>query len=156
MKWWGNLWRQICEVYTVTALLLILLNLMIAGSLSATVIDAGAFLWVLAFAVCFALANELGRASFLPRWGGRMLHFLLVILGAFLFLYLPNGRGTTASGKLIMVCIMVTLYWIGVGIRRGILLLFRKAGTGRERDHRESSASGHSQEKETYQPLFRK
>ena len=146
-------------VYTMTALLLILLNLMIAGTLSDTVIDTGAFLWVLAFALCFAIANAVQHVPSMPRWGGILLHFTLVTTGAFLFLYLPNNRGTTGSGKLMMVCILVVLYWIGMGAWMGIRVLARKlrgeGGSGRS-DKNASDGVLSGGKKDTYQPLFRK
>ena len=140
MKWMIKFARQTCCVYTVSAMLFLLLNLAIEGSLSETYINARSFLLVFVFAVFFALANAV-YALPKPTHGLRLLaHFALVVGSMYLCLYLPSGAGTATSGKLLILMLLVVMYWLFMGI---YLVLARTARARRP-------------QKSEYQSVFKK
>ena len=116
MKTIVRLWHQFCAIYTVSALLLLFLNLIMAGSLAQSTINARAFMLLFLFALLFALANlalTISRIAYALRV---LLHFALVLTGGFCFLYLPNNIAAASSGKLLMLLLMAVLYWIVMGL----------------------------------------
>lgn len=116
MKWMMKLARQTCCVYTVSAMLFLLLNLAIKGSLSNTYINARSFLLVFVFALFFALANVIYTLP-KPSHGLRLaLHFVIVVGSLYLFLYLPSGAGTATSGKLLILLLITLMYWLFMGV----------------------------------------
>ena len=116
MKFIARLWHQFCGIYTVSALILLLLNLMISGTLAESIINAKAFLLLFLFALAFAFANVLLRVSGIPYAGRVALHFVIVLLGSYCCLYLPNNAASASSGKLMMLLIMVVVYWAIMGL----------------------------------------
>lgn len=116
MKTVTRFFDHLCRVYTISAMLFLLLNLAIAGTLENTIINARSFLLVFLFAVGFALANMIYTAKFASSGLRLALHFLLVTLSAFLFLCLPSNTSGGASGKIVILLVMVLLYWIGMAI----------------------------------------
>jgi hypothetical protein len=123
MKIFVRLWRQFCAIYTVSALLLLLSNLAMAGSLERTLINAGAFLLLFLFALLFAGANLLMGVVRIPYLARVLLHFVLVAGGGFCLLYLPYNAAAASSSKLIILILMMLLYWIPMGI---YLAVFRR------------------------------
>ena len=124
MQFWKKLLDHTCRIYTVTAMLFLLLNL--SGD---EPLYAPAFLRVFWFALSFALANVI---YLLPGWsrGIRLfVHFCLVTAGAFVFLYLPAAKtlSSTASMKLIMLIVIALVYWLGMALYWMILSFARKA-----------------------------
>jgi hypothetical protein len=116
MKTVKHFFDHLCRVYTISAMLFLLLNLAIAGSLEHAIINARSFLLVFLFAVGFALANLIYTASFSSAGVRLVLHFVLVTLSAFLFLCLPAKTPGGASGQIVILLVMILLYWIGMSI----------------------------------------
>ncbi len=116
MKAVKNFFDHLCRVYTISAMLFLLLNLAIAGTLENTIINARSFLLVFLFAVGFALANVIYTAKFSSAGLRLALHFVLVTLSAFLFLCLPAKTSGGASGRIVILIVMILLYWIGMAI----------------------------------------
>lgn len=124
MQFWKKLLDHTCRIYTVTAMLMLLLNL--SGDQP---LYPPAFLRVFWFALCFALANVI-YLSYKWQKGVRLLvHFVFVTAGAFVFLYLPAAKdlSSSASMKLIMLLVMALVYWLGMAIYWMILSFVRKA-----------------------------
>ena len=104
-------------VYTVSAMLFLLLNIAIDGTLEDTGISTKAFLLVFVFAISFALANLLYASKMISSFGVRIAcHFVIVTASACLFLYLPNMSGATSSSKLLMLLLFALLYWICMAV----------------------------------------
>lgn len=101
-----------CWVYTITAVLLLLLQMAIAGSAEETVIRPEAFLLVLPFACGFALANLVYTWKDIPYVVRLFIHFVMVVMWAYLFLYLPIASENASSSKLTFVLILAAAYWI--------------------------------------------
>ena len=140
MKWMLKLGRQTCCIYTVFAMLFLLLNLAIEGSLSDTYINARSFLLVFVFALFFALANVIYTLP-RPAHGLRLvLHFALVVGSLYLCLYLPSGAGTATSGKLLILLLLVVMYWLFMGIYMALTRTVR----------------AHQPKKTEYQSVFKK
>lgn len=116
MKTVKNFFDHLCRVYTISAMLFLLLNLAIAGSLENTLINARSFLMVFLFAVGFALANMIYTARFSSAGLRLALHFVLVTLSAFLFLCLPSNPSGGASGRIVILLVMILLYWMCMAI----------------------------------------
>ena len=122
MKTVKRFFDHLCWVYTISAMLFLLLNLAIAGSLEDTLINAQSFLLVFVFAVGFALANVIYTAKFASNGVRLALHFVLVTLSAFLFLCLPANTAGGASGKIVILIVMVLLFAfpVAVGVLFGV------------------------------------
>ena len=118
--------NHLCWVYTISAMLFLLLNLAIAGTLANTIINAQAFLLVFVFAVGFALANVIYTAKWASSGLRLALHFVLVTLSAFLFLCLPANTAGGSSGKIIILIVMVLLYWICMAVYLAFAQVKRK------------------------------
>lgn len=108
--------NHLCRVYTISAMLFLLLNLAIAGTLENTIINARSFLLVFLFAVGFAVANVIYMAKFSSAGVRLALHFVLVTLSAFLFLCLPANTSGGASGKIVILIVMILLYWMCMAV----------------------------------------
>ncbi|MBQ7397466.1 MAG: hypothetical protein IJW09_01410 [Clostridia bacterium] len=107
---------HLCRIYTISAMLFLLLNIAIDGSLEGTAITTKSYLLVFAFAVGFALANLIYTAN-ISSFGVRLgCHFVIVTASAYLLLYLPSNAGVTASSKLLMLLFFAVLYWICMAI----------------------------------------
>ncbi len=127
MKIWIRYFHQICTIYTISALLLLLLNVALGNSPTRTTINTAAFLWLIVFAAVLAAANLClveGKFSYPARV---VLHCLLTVAGAFCLLYLPSSQGSASSGKLMMLLLMLLLYWIVMALY--LVLVPRKART---------------------------
>jgi hypothetical protein len=117
---------HLCRVYTVSAMLFLLLNLAIDGTLEGTIINTQAFLLVFVFALGFALADLVYTADF-ASFGVRLsCHFVIVTASAFLFLYLPGNFAASSSSKLLMLLLMILLYWICMAIYLAFARVKRK------------------------------
>ena len=111
-----------CRVYTVTAMLMLLLNLS-----EDAVLSAPAFLRVFWFALSFALADVLYISLQTRKFLRSMIHFVFVVVGAFVFLYLPGADHARASTKLIMLLAIALVYWVAMALYWVVCSLFRKA-----------------------------
>ena len=133
MKKFIRFWHQTCSIYTVSALLLLLFNLMISGTLSRSVINANAFLLLFLFAVIFTCANFILGVDRLHYALRVLLHFALTVTGVYAVLYLPLNSSAATSGKLMMLFLMMLVYWIAMGIflavRAGVRKVERKEDT---------------------------
>ena len=112
-------WKLIdhsCRTYTVTSVLLLLLQPSVTGSFEQTMIEPMSFLMMLPFAVGIALANAC-YTSKMASYGIRLLvHFVLCVLSAFLFLYLPGNAQASGSGKLLIFLFLSILYCVVMGL----------------------------------------
>ena len=107
---------HLCRIYTISAMLFLLLNIAIDGSLEGTAITTKSYLLVFAFAVGFALANLIYTAN-ITSFGVRLgCHFVIVTASAYLLLYLPSSAGEPASDKMLMLMLFAVLYWICMAI----------------------------------------
>ncbi len=111
MKTVSRFFHQLCAVYTVSVLLLLLCNAALRESLSQTTVNSAAFLWLFVFAAAFAVANLQLCSPWCPYALRVLLHCGITVGAAFCLLYLPLGQATS-SGKLLMFCVMLVLYWV--------------------------------------------
>ena len=94
-----------CVYYTAATFLILFIYFLISFDLSRGV-RATALVAILPFAVFFAAANAIYRHTFLKKGARLLIHYLLTIGGAMLFLYLPNrdaGQGAESFLKLLLV-----------------------------------------------------
>ncbi len=104
-----------CVYYTaVTFLVLFLyfvLNLDLADGMQALALIA-----ILPFSVLFASANTIYRHTALAKWLRVIIHYVLTVGGAFVFLYLPN-KDPQQTGKqaLLLYLVFTVLYAIVMG-----------------------------------------
>ena len=131
MPFWKKLMDHTCRVYTVTAMLMLLLNLS-----DDAVLSAPAFLRVFWFALSFALANVVYGWTQTRKFLRLMIHFLLVVVGAFVFLYLPVAEHATASTKLIMLLAVALVYWVMMALYWVACSLFRKTAPEQKTEYK--------------------
>lgn len=115
MKFFAKLFDDTCKAYTLSALALLLLRLALSGSFENTMIEPRSFLLLLPFAIGVALASGIYRVE---RWAHALrltAHFLLCVVGAFLFLYLPMTSASPSAG-LVALLLLSVLYWIVMSI----------------------------------------
>lgn len=112
MKTVSRFFHQLCAVYTVSVLLLLLCNAALRESLSQTTVNSAAFLWLFVFAAVFAIANLQLCSPWCPYALRVLLHCGITVGAAFCLLYLPMNGQATSSGKLLMFCVMLVLYWV--------------------------------------------
>ena len=113
------LWKWIdhtCRIYTVTSILLLLLQPTVTGSFEQALIEPVKFLMLLPFAVGIALANLVYGCKAASHALRLIAHFVLCVLSSFLFLYLPGNAQASASGKFLIVLFLIVLYWVVMGI----------------------------------------
>ena len=107
MQFWKKMMDHTCRVYTVTAMLMLLLNLS-----EDAVLSAPAFLRVFGFALSFALADVLYISLQTRKFLRSMIHFVFVVVGAFVFLYLPTKETVQPMMALAMYLVFSVVYWI--------------------------------------------
>ena len=105
-------WHQLCGVYTVAALLLLLFNLALGSSMTQTTVNSAAFLWLFLFAAFLSAANLQLRLCSFALIGRVLLHCFVTVGGGFCFLYLPTNTKAVASSKLLMLLLMLVAYWV--------------------------------------------
>ena len=115
MKLLAKFFRVLCAVYTVTAMLFLLLNLAMAGSFDGVIIRPNAFLLIFPFSAAIALASLLYVLKGIHRTLRQLLHFVLCVGAAYLFLYLPVNADASTSGKFIMLLFFTAVYWAFMG-----------------------------------------
>ncbi len=122
-----------CIYYTAATFLILFLYWALNSDLSRGV-QPRSLIFILPFAICFATANVIfGHAPIGP--GMRvLLHFLLTVGGAWIFLYLP-GRDPAAAGSqgLILFLALTILY----AIIMGAVLVFKARIKRVQRDESE-------------------
>jgi hypothetical protein len=113
MKLIGKLFDHTCRVYTITAVLFLLLQMAIAGGADETVIRPEAFLLILPFAVIFALADLIYLSPRIALALRLLIHFVFVVAGACAFLYMPMmGADSPSSSVLTAVFGFAVAYWV--------------------------------------------
>ena len=135
-----NIWARIglnaCVYYTATVLFLLCLFTLFGMNTEG--IQPVKLLAILPFSLLFSAANTLFREAKFSKGGRVVLHFLLSVGGAFLFLYLPNKQPDSRGWMMLLVLLLI--YWLIMGI---ILVI----GARVERVKRDSSQ---------YQSVYRK
>ncbi len=118
----------LCRAYTVTAVLMLLLLLSVAGSFNALGgINPKSFLLLLPFAAGIALANVIYTRE-RPTHGVRLtLHAVICVLSAYLFLYLPSGTEGSTGMKFLMLVLIVLIYWLVMGVYLALTAAYRRA-----------------------------
>ena len=104
-----------CVYYTAATFFVLFLyfalNLDLSGGMQALALIA-----ILPFSICFASANTIYRYATMPKWLCVMIHYVLTVGGAFLFLYLPNkDPQQSAKQALILFLVFSILYAIIMG-----------------------------------------
>ena len=113
--------KHACVCYTVTALVLCTVLLLIFGGSSGT-ISPLSFLLIFPFSVCYAVAAFLYKKTALPLAAKVILHFLFTVGGFFFFVFLPARSANRESGS---VAILIT-FIIGYLIIFGLTALFTR------------------------------
>ena len=108
-----------CRVYTITAVLLVMMSDLFLYSQNAANsnnaywgVSLETFWMIIPFSVFFALANLLYGYKKIVAFLRVLLHCVIVTLAAFTLLYLPQHTQATNSNKLTIFLVMLVLYWI--------------------------------------------
>ena len=106
-----NLLTGACVYYAIASLALILLRLILIGSTNG-VISIVSFLCLFPFGLAISGAQMIYRRSSLPAWSRLLLHFLIIFLAFFLFLWLPAQTKASPVNTLIVLFGLALVYWI--------------------------------------------
>ena len=131
MKLLSKFFNRVCTVYTLTTLLLLLLQLAAAGSFDGTVIAPESFLLVVPFSAGVAVAQLIYGAKGIHVAWRAVLHFAVCVLSAFLFLYLPAAHGASASDRFLILLAFSAIYWVCMGIYHAIRAMMRPKDEGK-------------------------
>ena len=104
-----------CVYYTAVTFFVLFLYFVLNFDL-ADGMQALALIAILPFSIFFASANTLYRHATLAKWLRVLLHYVLTVGGAFVFLYLPN-KDPQQTGKqaLILFLVFTVLYALIMG-----------------------------------------
>lgn len=110
-----------CVYYTVTTFLISF----IYWALNTGNIKSGfhliALVLVFPFSLMFSAANTLYRHTKMKKGWRLLLHFVLTVGGAFLFLYLPNKASEQgAFGAVVIFMVFAIVYWVIMSAVLGI------------------------------------
>lgn len=104
-----------CVYYTAATFLVLFLYFALNLDLSDGM-QALALIAILPFSICFACANTLYRHTTLPKWLRVIIHYVLTVGGAFVFLYLPNkDPQQSAKQALLLFLVFSVLYAVIMG-----------------------------------------
>ena len=105
-----------CVYYTAATFFILFLYFLLNADLSGG-LKAVALIAILPFSVCFSAANTVYRRTKLTLVPRVMIHYLLTVGGAFIFLYLPNkDPQQSASTAFILFLIFTFLYALVMGV----------------------------------------
>lgn len=113
-------WHHLCTVFTVSAVAVLLLNLVLTDTTDEKLLTIPMFLRLFLYAAIFAAANLFYGAVHASHGVRLAVHFLLTTGGFYVILYLPAGATSGSSGKLMMAFLLIALYWLFMA---GFLLL---------------------------------
>ena len=98
-----------CVYFTAIALFFTLIDFFSDASKA---IASDRFLLIFPAALTISAAGLILHNNSFPRWGRVLCHYLLTILGIFVFLYLPTKEKVQPSMALLMVMVFSIVYWI--------------------------------------------
>ncbi|MBE6554774.1 MAG: hypothetical protein E7663_00875 [Ruminococcaceae bacterium] len=98
-----------CVYYTAATFLLLFIYWIINLDLSRGMNPLSLIL-ILPFSIFFAVANYIYGIEKLDTWVRVILHYVITMTGIWCFLFLPNQRGGTASGALILFVVLTVIY----------------------------------------------
>ena len=100
-----------CVYYTAATFLILFiyfaLNIDLSGGM-----QAGALVAILPFAFCFALANCIYRHTALVTSLRFVLHYVLTVGGAFLFLFVPNRDPQQKTSSALLLFLIFTVIYL--------------------------------------------
>lgn len=99
--------------YTIIVAVFSIIVLLSNSDKETVFVDPARILYFLPFCVCFAIANtvlQYKTIEAITRW---LLHFVLTVLGAFLFIILPANLDSS-SGNFMGIILILAIYLVGV------------------------------------------
>ena len=112
-----NYWKQIslfaCVYYTAATFLILFLYFALNADLSSGMHPL-ALIAILPFAFLFSAANTLYRESKIKKVYRVLLHYLLTIGGAMLFLYLPNKADEQKPAAAFLLLLALSLIYFAI------------------------------------------
>lgn len=98
-----------CVYYTVGTLLLYLLIAVLDSTKIPSILNV---ILIFPFCVSLACAKQLNRLESLSPAGRQLLHFGILELAFFLFLWIPSGVMKTLPSALITLFLVAAVYWL--------------------------------------------
>lgn len=98
-----------CVYFTVIALFFTVIDFFSDASRA---IASERFLLIFPAALTISAAGLILHNESFPRWGRILCHYLLTVLGVFVFLYLPTKEKVQPSMALLMAMVFSVVYWI--------------------------------------------
>lgn len=100
-----------CVYYTAATFFILFLYFALNRDLSGGV-QTLALIAILPFALCFSSANVIYRHTPLDKWIRVVLHYVLTVGGAFLFLYLPNKDPQQSGSQALLLFLVFTVIYV--------------------------------------------
>ena len=119
MKLWQNIKKWLCGgcvYFTAISLAIILINFMVANEADFGRINTVSFLLIFPLGLCLSAAGLLLRAKQIARWVRYLSHYIITVLSAYIFLWLPSNTAASPSTPLLMLVLFTVLYWIFFGL----------------------------------------
>ena len=101
-----------CVYFTLLALLMLFINLALAGGEAVNYVKVSSFLLFFPCGLGISLADCFRKSKVLPGWGRMLLHSATVTLSLLLFLWLPANSQARASTAFLLFAAFTILYWI--------------------------------------------
>ena len=98
-----------CVYFTVIALFFTCIDFLSDAS---SAIASERFLLIFPAALTISAAGLILHNKSFPRWGRILCHYLLTVLGIFVFLYLPTKTSIQTMMALMMILVFSVVYWI--------------------------------------------
>ena len=98
-----------CVYFTAIALFLTSIDFLSDAS---SAISSTSFLLIFPAALTISAAGLILHNESFPRWGRILCHYLLTVLGIFVFLYLPTKQTVQPMMALMMFLVFSVVYWI--------------------------------------------
>ena len=119
-----DLLTSACVRFTVFAVCLMILRILVSGGSADGSINMVSFLLLFPCGLCTAAASLLRRTKLSPALF-RLLHFLITWMSVFLFLWLPAGRADSPARNLVALAVIAAVYWFCILIARLTVMRFR-------------------------------
>ena len=101
-----------CIYYTVISVLFLFISLAMGNDTDRTLVRESSFLLMLPCGLVISIGTQLLRTKKMPRWSRYLSHYLLTVLGVFLFLWLPADSSATPMAGFLMLVLFSVLYWL--------------------------------------------
>ena len=128
--------RSACTIYTVITVLLLCLKLLISGYEEDVIIEPTRFLLVLPFSIFAAFGFTFMKYEKAPKWARVICQYFCLVVGFFLFMYLP-GAGSASDGDQLVALFLFTLLYLFAWLGLALIRLFIRKKKNERSDYKD-------------------